>query len=232
MVKRHRLAVLVALPIALLTATACTEQTGGTDDTEEAEETDGAEQHPDPADQTVPNVPDPETARTQLGELTVEPEGEMTDYERDLFPHWSEDDGCSTRETVLERDGTDVVPGSDCYPESGTWYSQYDGVTLESAPDVDIDHVVALAEAWRSGADAWTTDRREAFANDLDNSQLIAVSAESNRSKGDQDPADWQPPVESYHCTYARMWIGSKHTWELSVDPDELTALETLLDTC
>jgi hypothetical protein len=97
---------------------------------------------------------------------------------------------------------------------------------------VDIDHVVALAEAWRSGAAEWTTDRREEFANDLDNSQLMAASASSNRSKGDQDPADWQPEVDSFHCTYARMWIGSKHAWELSVDTDEVTALETMLDTC
>jgi hypothetical protein len=221
--ERRRLAALIAVA-ALLLLPACSDLT---------EETEPEDPKPsETGDLTVPDVPDAATARSQLAELAAEPEGSMEGYERELFPHWSEDGGCSTRETVLERDGTDVVPGDDCYPESGTWFSQYDGENLDAAPDVDIDHVVALAEAWRSGADAWTTDRREAFANDLTGPQLIAVSAASNRSKGDQDPADWQPPLDSFHCVYARMWIGSKHAWELSVDPDERTALETLLGTC
>jgi hypothetical protein len=224
--ERRRHAALIAVA-ALLLLPACSDMT---EEPQESGPTDP--QAPDAEGLTVPGVPDAATARSQLAELTAGPEGSMEGYERELFPHWSEDGGCSTRETVLERDGTDVVPGEDCYPESGTWFSQYDGETLDAAPDVDIDHVVALAEAWRSGADAWTTDRREAFANDLAGPQLIAVSAASNRSKGDQDPADWQPPLDSFHCVYARMWIGSKHAWELSVDPDERTALETLLDTC
>ncbi|WP_432278394.1 HNH endonuclease family protein [Nocardia carnea] len=77
-------------------------------------------------------------------------------------------------------------------------------------------HVVALAEAWRSGASEWSAERREEFANDLTNPQLIAVTASSNRSKGDQDPADWMPPNPAAHCTYAQIWVGVKI--ELDID--------------
>ncbi|MGP4112860.1 HNH endonuclease family protein [Streptomyces sp. 4N509B] len=236
--KARRLAVILLTPTVLL---ACTQQTDTSSDDGAVQESGGTgdedggsgegEEGGEPAS-TVPNVPDAETARAELDALAVESEGPMTDYERELFPHWSEEGECSVRETVLARDGVDVVAGSDCYPTSGEWHSPYDGEVLDVAAEVDIDHMVPLAEAWRSGAAEWTTDRREEFANDLANPQLIATSATSNRSKGDQDPADWQPTVETYHCAYARMWIRSKHVWELSVDTDERTALEAMLDTC
>lgn len=98
------------------------------------------------ADAEPPNIPDPETARALLAELTVAPDG----YDRDKFPHWSEQgDSCNTREAVLKRDGTDVHTGTDCYPTSGSWLSPYDDATWSEPSDVDIDHVVPLAEAWR-----------------------------------------------------------------------------------
>lgn len=186
-----------------------------------------------PAGATPPDIPSATTARSMLAGLTVAAEGSMSGYSRDLFPHWVTQSGtCDTRETVLKRDGTSVVTGSDCYPTSGRWYSPYDGATLSAASDVDIDHIVPLAEAWRSGASSWTTSRRQAFANDLQHSQLIAVSASSNRSKGDQDPSTWQPTVTSYRCTYARMWIGSKDAWGLSLQSTEKSALSAALDAC
>ena len=157
----------------------------------------------------------------------------MSGYSRDKFPHWSIVSGnCDTRETVLKRDGTGVTVGSGCYPTAGTWKSPYDGVTVSLASSVDIDHVIPLAEGWRSGAVSWTTAKREQFANDLSSPQLIAVSASSNRSKGDQDPAQWLPPQTGYRCTYARMWIATKHKWGLSVDSAEKTALSTELGKC
>jgi hypothetical protein len=185
-----------------------------------------------PAAAAPPGVPDAGTARAELAELAVEPPGSMAGYSRDTFPHWTTTGGCTTRQTVLARDGEDVETGTTCQPVSGTWHSAYDGVTLTSPSRVDIDHVVPLAEAWRSGADAWTTAEREAFANDLEHPQLIAVSASANRSKGDQDPADWQPPQASYHCTYAAMWVRAKHVWELSVDEAERAALDGMLADC
>jgi hypothetical protein len=79
---------------------------------------------------------------------------------------------CNTREQVLKRDGTGVVTDSSCAATSGTWYSPYDGATWHAASDVDIDHMVPLAEAWRSGAWAWTTAQRQAYANDLGGPEL------------------------------------------------------------
>ena len=96
----------------------------------------------------------------------------------------------------------------------------------------DVDHVVPLAEAWRSGARNWTTATRQAFANDLNDPQLIAVTDNVNQSKGDQDPSTWQPSVSTYRCTYARMWIAVKHHWTLTLQTTEKTALQTMLNTC
>ncbi|MDE9366617.1 HNH endonuclease family protein [Luteipulveratus sp. YIM 133132] len=188
---------------------------------------------PADADAAPPGIPDTATARTYLSELTVKTEGSMTGYSRDKFPHWITIEGtCDTRETVLKRDGTNVSTGSDCYPTSGSWYSEYDGVTTSDPSSFDIDHIVQLAEAWRSGASSWTTAQRQAFANDLDHSQLIAVSASSNRSKSDQDPSTWVPTRTAYGCTYAKMWIASKHQWDLAAQQAEVDELTTLLDTC
>ncbi|WP_443072911.1 HNH endonuclease family protein [Streptomyces sp. S465] len=99
----------------------------------------------------------------------------------------------------------------------------------DAAAQFDIDHVVPLKEAWRSGAAAWTTQDRRAFANDLTHSQLVAVS---NRSKAEKDPANWQPPLADYRCTYSRAWISVKHAYGLTVDPAERSALDGMLATC
>lgn len=95
------------------------------------------------------------TARTYLSQLTVQAEGSSTGYSRDKFPHWITQSGaCNTREVVLKRDGTNVSQDSSCAAVSGSWYSEYDGATWTAAADLDIDHMVPLAEAWRSGAGA------------------------------------------------------------------------------
>lgn len=139
---------------------------------------------------------------------------------------------CTTRQVVLLRDGEDVETDDNCQPVSGSWYSAFDGETFTDAQDIDIDHMVALKEGWRSGAHAWSTEERQRFANDLDSSQLWAVSASSNRSKGDADPANWLPPLESAHCDYVVSWIEVKHVWNLSADPEEEAALREVLDGC
>lgn len=186
-----------------------------------------------PASAEPPGIPDPATAQAELGELTVAPEGSMDGYSRDQFPHWIDGpNGCNTRESVLKRDGTNVQVGSDCYPTSGTWYSPYDGATWTKASDLDIDHVVPLAEAWRTGAARWTIDQRQAFANDLDGPQLIAVTDNVNQEKGDQTPDKWMPPRADYACTYASMWIGSKHKYKLTITDAEKSALQKALGTC
>ncbi|GAA3827945.1 HNH endonuclease family protein [Sphaerisporangium flaviroseum] len=187
-----------------------------------------------PAGQVELPEPSPASvARVELAEMAVDQPHAMTGYSRARFPHWiDQGELCSTREVVLERDGKDVSQDEQCRAVTGTWHSQYDGKTLTSAGAVDIDHLVPLANAWRSGADAWSAAKRREFANDLTNPQLIAVSATSNRAKGDQNPAQWKPPLRSYWCTYARAWTDVKHRYGLAVTAPEKTALKDMLDTC
>ncbi|MDX3577900.1 HNH endonuclease family protein [Streptomyces sp. FL07-04A] len=172
------------------------------------------------------------TARTYLASLTVKAEN-RTGYDRDLFPTWITISGtCNTREYILKRDGTNVVTNSACTATSGSWYSPYDGATWTAASDLDIDHLVPLAEAWDSGASAWTTARRQSFANDVTRPQLIAVTDNVNQAKSDQDPAEWMPSVASYRCTYVRAWVQVKYYYGLSVDSAEKSALTSYLDAC
>jgi hypothetical protein len=186
-----------------------------------------------PAQAAPTGIPSTSTAQTYLNALTVAAEANASTYDRELFPHWITISGtCNTRETVLQRDGSNVVTSSACAATSGSWYSPYDGATWTAASDVDIDHVVPLAEAWRSGANAWTTSRRQSFANDLTRPQLIAVTDNVNQSKSDQDPSTWQPSITSYRCTYAKMWIAVKYYYTLKLQSSEKTALQTMLNTC
>ncbi|WP_308441869.1 HNH endonuclease family protein [Planotetraspora phitsanulokensis] len=186
-----------------------------------------------PASATPPGIPSASTAKSELAGLTVAAESHASTYDRSLFPHWITISGaCDTRETVLKRDGTSVVTNSSCAATSGRWYSPYDGATWTAASDVDIDHMVPLAEAWQSGAWNWTTSRRQAFANDLSRPQLWAVTDNVNQSKGDQDPATWKPSLTSFRCTYARAWVQVKYTYGLSVDSAEKSALSSMLSAC
>lgn len=186
-----------------------------------------------PAQAAPPAPVSAATARTYLGQLTERAEGSSDGYSREKFPHWSTQSGaCNTREVVLKRDGTNVQQDSSCAATSGTWKSPYDGGTWTAASDVDIDHVIPLSEAWKSGASSWTTAKREGFANDLSRPQLIAVTDNVNQSKGDQDPAEWMPPTTSYHCYYARMWVDVKHHYSLTVNAAEKTKLSSVLNGC
>ncbi|MFB6809470.1 HNH endonuclease family protein [Streptomyces sp. NPDC056387] len=172
-------------------------------------------------------------ARSYLATVTPKTEGSLRGYSRSLFPHWITVSGsCNTRETVLKRDGVGVATDSSCAAVSGSWYSEYDGATWTNAADLDIDHVVPLAEAWRSGAASWTTAKRQQFANDLTRPQLIAVTDNVNQAKGDQDPGKWLPSRTAYRCTYARMWVDVKQYWGLSMDSGEKTALVNILNGC
>jgi Protein of unknown function (DUF1524) len=171
-------------------------------------------------------------SKVTLESLKVADQRPMTGYSRDRFPHWRKTGAnCDVRDTVLARDGVGVVKDG-CNVTAGQWASPYDGVTVSAPADVDIDHMVPLANAWRSGADSWTDDKRGDFANDLERPQLIAVTASSNRSKGDQDPSQWKPPNKDYWCQYAKDWILVKSYWQLTVTKAEKSALLDMLGTC
>lgn len=172
-------------------------------------------------------------ARVRLDELIVAAPRPMSGYSRDRFPHWlAQEAGCDTRDVVLKRDGTDVRATPECKITSGNWYSPYEQKFFTDPRKIDIDHMVPLANAWRSGADAWTDDKRAQFANDLVRPELIAVSASTNRAKGDQDPSQWRPANRSFWCQYAQRWVAVKRHWQLTVTQKEKTKLVEMLETC
>lgn len=180
-----------------------------------------------------PAAADSIAARSDLSRLVVHERGTMEGYSRDKFPHWQMISGkCDTRETVLERDGQDVRTDAECRAVSGTWRSPYDGATWTQASDVDIDHLVPLAQAWVSGASSWTTERRKELANDLIRPQLFAVTDRVNQAKGDRAPDEWRPPLQSDWCVYAIDWIQVKGYYQLTVTEVEKAALNDMLDHC
>jgi hypothetical protein len=152
-------------------------------------------------------------------------------YDRDRFRHWVDADGdCQdTRDEVLAAESR--VPVAGCDVSEGEWLSPYDHTTWTDPSDVDIDHLVPLAEAWGSGARAWDDARREDYANDLgDRRALVAVTDNVNQSKGDRDVAEWLP--EFGVCAYVRQWTAVKLRWGLSVDRRERTELVDLAAGC
>ena len=167
--------------------------------------------------------------------LRIEPE-HVGGYNRDLFADWYDADrnGCNTRKEVLIAESLDPVQiGSSCSITGGRWFSIYDNVETTDSSSFDIDHMVPLSEAWDSGAWNWNADQRKHYANDLDQPFfLIAVTASSNRSKSDRDPAEWMPPNSGYHCEYVRIWIQIKRAWDLSVDQAEHDYLAQKLASC
>ena len=155
-------------------------------------------------------------------------------YSRNQFKHWidTDKDGCNTRYEVLIAEAI-VKPkvGAGCYLTGGKWRSPYDGKVFTNPTGLDIDHMVPLAEAWRSGAWAWNAAQRMDFANDLEDSRsLLAVTASLNRSKGDRDVATWLPLKAQ--CNYISNWIAVKWRFDLTVDPVEGEFLKAKIAAC
>jgi hypothetical protein len=173
--------------------------------------------------------------RTAVASLTVATEV-RTGYDRELFPHWidSDGDGCNTRYEVLIAEATtEPTVGSGCSLSGGRWYSYYNNASYTLPSDLDIDHVVALAEAWDSGARTWTTTKRRSYANDLgDSRSLEAVKDSVNQSKSDQDPAEWMPTYSGATCRYIQAWVAVKKRWALTVDSTEKSALTSYANGC
>ncbi|HWJ63518.1 MAG TPA: HNH endonuclease family protein [Acidimicrobiales bacterium] len=180
---------------------------------------------------------DPGSVEELLTGLAVRSSDPAADYRRAAFgDDWDYDpaSGCNTREEVLI-DESVIHPTVDdrCRTTNGRWRSLYDGVETDDPADLQIDHLVPLADAWRSGADAWTADRRRSFANDrISPDTLIAVTGHTNQSKGDSTPDEWLPPDEGSWCTYAEMWVRVKATWDLSVTRPEADRLGQILAAC
>lgn len=134
-----------------------------------------------------------------------------------------------TRDEVLAAESKVAVAGCDI--REGEWVSYYDGRTWFRSSDVDIDHLVPLAEAWDSGASKWTARTRAAFANDLRfRPSLVAVTDNVNQSKSDQDFREWQPTRA--RCRYLREWVSVKTRWKLTADAAEKPFMRNFAETC
>ncbi|MGW6202524.1 HNH endonuclease family protein [Streptomyces sp. NPDC055089] len=189
----------------------------------------------------APAAPGPAPALMTLsdavGQIPVAAE-QREGYKRELYKHWNKGlnatDGCDTRREVILSEAVqapDVAAG--CKLSGGSWTSAYDGVTVTDAGGLDVDHMVPLAEVHDSGGYDWDPARREAYANDQDSPlTLIAVTAKSNRSKADKDPAQWMPPAADYRCQYTAEWTATKLRWTLAADEAELQALQNLAAEC
>lgn len=176
-----------------------------------------------------------QSARTKVDDLQAAGRAPRTGYSREEFGKaWADVDknGCDTRNDVLGRDYSDVVyaDARGCKVGSGTLVDPYSGEVLTKPADSDIDHIVALSNAWQMGAWRWGKDKRVAFANDPDN--LLAVSASQNRQKGDADAATWLPKNKAYRCTYVAKQVEIKHAYGLRVTKAERDAITDLLDEC
>lgn len=200
-------------------------------------------------DATVAPVPagTPQEAARQLDALEVGPRTPSgPHYDRDAFgTAWADIDGngCNQRDDVLlrdaEPDSVTVAQQGACDHDvlAGTWVDSYTGRTLtfddlkdpHQSQAIQIDHVVPLAEAWRSGASSWSDRRRRSFANDL--SVLLAADGPTNAAKSDGDPAAWRPR-NAYQCEYAVRWVAVKADWKLVVDRSEVRALREMLAAC
>jgi hypothetical protein len=187
--------------------------------------------------------PPPDQARQELTRLVVTKNQGSASYQRSAFgPGWGGygyypklPGGCEARDEVLRRDLSDVKAGdrNTCIIFSGVLHDPYTGKTLPYSrykpSDIQIDHVVALGAAWRSGASGWTAERRTEFANDVSN--MLAVDGAANTDKSSKTPDQWRPPRD-YWCAYAERWVGVKSLYGLTVTAQEKTALGEMLGTC
>lgn len=181
----------------------------------------------------------PGTALAALEALPVAPAASQDGYSRDKFgAAWSDVDrnGCDTRNDILARDLANLVHKTSCLIATGTLTSAYTGAVTNfvrgksTSGEVQIDHVVALSDAWRTGAQNLTDAQRKALANDPLN--LQAIEGPLNAEKSDQDASTWLPPLASYRCTYVARQVSVKTTYRLWVTPAERDAMANVLATC
>lgn len=177
-------------------------------------------------------------ALTALNKLEVKGRAAKTGYTRSQFPHWSDPDrnGCDARNDTLKRDLTDItfkVGTRDCKVIAGQLLDPFSGKVIIFSPTkvvIDIDHVVALSNAWQSGAAYFDKNVRTQIANDPLN--LLAVDAKLNRQKGDGDAATWLPPNKAFRCEYVARQVAVKAKYRLWVTEPEKVAITKILSSC
>lgn len=197
--------------------------------------------HPD-LQQSITQTPPQDTvaigsAADSLAQLPVKGRAAKTGYERTQFGDgWIELNGCDTRNRILNRDLVETAVNEKCQVVSGTLHDPYTGKTIlfsrgeTSSQTVQIDHVVALSNAWQTGAQALTMDQRVQLANDP--LELLAVDGQANQQKSDGDAATWLPPNKAFRCQYVARQIAVKAKYQLWVTVAEKDAMSRVLLTC
>ena len=177
------------------------------------------------------------SASDELAKLPIKGRAPKTGYAREQFgADWTSANGCNTRNIILNRDMTDVTVDESCNVTKGTLHDPYSGKIIEftrgsdSSGAVQIDHVVALSDAWQKGAQQMTQSERIAMANDP--LELLAVDGPTNMQKGDGDAATWLPPNKSFRCHYVARQIAVKIRYKLWVTAAEHDAMSGVIDKC
>ena len=178
-------------------------------------------------------------ALSALTSLPVKGRAPKTGYDRDLFASdWDYSFGCDTRNKILRRDFSDFAfrTGSSCIIETGVLQDPYTGTTINfvrgvgTSSLVQIDHVVAVSDAWQKGAQQLSSDQRYAFYNDPLN--LLAVSGSANSQKSDSDAASWLPSNTGFRCDFVARQIAVKLSYNLWVTQAEYDSMYRVLETC
>lgn len=176
-------------------------------------------------------------AAEALETLAVKGRAPKTHYSRDQFGDgWREKNGCDTRDIILNRDLENPAVNADCEVTSGTLHDPYTGKTINfqrgasTSSDVQIDHVVALSDAWQKGAQQLSAEKREQLANDP--LELLAVDGPANQQKSDGDAATWLPANKAFRCQYVARQIAVKKKYALWVTPAEKDAMLRVLSAC
>lgn len=164
-----------------------------------------------------------------LDKLSVSNGDDNVVYKRSDWKHWI-GSPCNTRETVLKTQGDNVKVDSDCRALSGTWTEPYKGKVVTDAKSLDIDHVIPLGYAAKHGGNAWSSEKKQQFANDL--TQLLAVDGSANRSKSDKGPGDYMPENRDFRCTYAKLWVNTASKYGISISDKDKSALKSALQKC
>ena len=189
-----------------------------------------------PPQQTTPSSG--EIARDALAALPTKGRAPKTGYKRSQFGNgWAKAGGCDTRNVILRRDLVNAVLGDDnCKVQAGALSDPYTGQRIafkrgaNSSGAVQIDHVVALSNAWQTGAQQLSSEQRISLANDP--LELLAVDGPANQQKGDGDAATWLPSNKPFRCQYIARQIAVKKKYSLWVTPPERTAMERILASC
>ena len=196
---------------------------------------------PTPTSVPAVSTPTPTPSTSDGATLTVNVAPASRDipkYNRSDWRHWTDADGdCQdARQEALIAESQSAVTyraGGECRVESGDWFGVYTGESFDDPSDLDVDHMVPLANAHRSGGWAWSKERKAEYANDLSYANhLIAVQASANRQKSSDGPEGWKPPRREYWCQYATDWTTIKHSWGLTANQSEADALREMLETC